>query len=108
MVVAQADILAADGKIQEARSAYQQAVDELETKQELYRRNPGIVACRDIEKLAGRRGGTPGRGRCRHRRESRPPRRAALDAAPGREGKRRSGSGPGRGRIWRRPSSAPV
>src|SRR5215210_3842852 len=51
MVVARSDILQAEGKIQEAKSAYQQAVDELETKQELQRRNPGIVARRDIEKL---------------------------------------------------------
>ena len=51
MVVARSDILEAEGKIQEARSAYQQAVDEVETKQELYRRNPGNVAFRDIEKL---------------------------------------------------------
>ncbi|MFL4993488.1 MAG: HlyD family secretion protein [Microvirga sp.] len=51
MVVAQADILGAEGKIVEAKSSYQQAVDELETKQEIYRRNPGAVATRDIEKL---------------------------------------------------------
>jgi multidrug resistance efflux pump len=51
MVVARADIQEAEGKIVEARSAYQQAVDELETKQEIYRRNPGAVATRDIEKL---------------------------------------------------------
>jgi len=51
MVVAQADIQAAEGRIVEARSAYQQALDELETKQEIYRRNPGAVATRDIEKL---------------------------------------------------------
>jgi multidrug resistance efflux pump len=51
MVVAHSDILAAEGKLQEARSAYQQAVDELDTKQEIYRRNPGAVAMRDIEKL---------------------------------------------------------
>lgn len=51
MVVAKTDLQAADGKIQEARSAYQQAVDELETKEEIYRRNPGAVAVRDIEKL---------------------------------------------------------
>ncbi|GEO13771.1 HlyD family secretion protein [Microvirga aerophila] len=51
MVVAQAEIQAAEGKIVEARSAYQQAVDELETKQEIYRRNPGAVATRDIERL---------------------------------------------------------
>src|SRR3954467_4420652 len=48
---AQADILGAEGKIVEAKSSYQQAVDELETKQEIYRRNPGAVATRDIEKL---------------------------------------------------------
>jgi multidrug resistance efflux pump len=51
MVVAQSDIAAAEGKLQEAKGAYQQAVDELETKQEIYRRNPGAVATRDIEKL---------------------------------------------------------
>jgi multidrug resistance efflux pump len=51
MVVARADILEAEGKIVEAKSSYQQAVDELETKQEIYRRNPGAVATRDIEKL---------------------------------------------------------
>jgi multidrug resistance efflux pump len=60
LVVARTDILAADGKIQEANGAYQQALDELETKQELYRRNPGLVPRRDIEKLEvtaeGRRG----------------------------------------------------
>jgi len=51
MVVSESQILEAEGKIQEARSAYQQAVDELETKEEIYRRNPGAVAVRDIEKL---------------------------------------------------------
>jgi multidrug resistance efflux pump len=61
LVVAQADILKAEGQIQEAKSAHQQAVDELETKQELQRRNPGNVARREIEKLEqlveGRQGG---------------------------------------------------
>jgi multidrug resistance efflux pump len=51
MVAARSDVVAAEGKVQEAKSAYQQAVDELETKQEIYRRNPGAVATRDIEKL---------------------------------------------------------
>ncbi|WP_445500517.1 HlyD family secretion protein [Microvirga sp. G4-2] len=51
LVAARTDVAAAEGKIQEARSAYQQTVDELETKQEIYRRNPGAVATRDIEKL---------------------------------------------------------
>lgn len=61
MLVARTDIVAAEGKIQEARSAHQQAVDELATKQEIYRRNPGAVAVRDIERLQvvvqGRQGG---------------------------------------------------
>ncbi|MET0528839.1 MAG: HlyD family secretion protein, partial [Microvirga sp.] len=51
LTVAQADIVGAEGRIVEAKSAYQQAVDELDTKQEIYRRNPGAVAVRDIEKL---------------------------------------------------------
>jgi multidrug resistance efflux pump len=49
--VARTDIAAAEGKIQEAEGAYQQAVDELETKQELNRRNANIVARREIERL---------------------------------------------------------
>ncbi|TIM61137.1 MAG: HlyD family secretion protein, partial [Mesorhizobium sp.] len=36
---------------QEARSAYQQAVDELATRTDLQRRNSGTVAQREIEKL---------------------------------------------------------
>jgi multidrug resistance efflux pump len=51
MVMAQADIAAADGQIQQAKSAYQQALDELNTKEELNRRSPGLVATREIEKL---------------------------------------------------------
>jgi multidrug resistance efflux pump len=61
LVVAGADLLKADGQIQEAKSAHQQALDELATKQELQKRNPGIVAQREIEKLQllveGRLGG---------------------------------------------------
>ncbi|PVE23552.1 secretion protein HlyD [Microvirga sp. KLBC 81] len=61
LVAARTDVAAAEGKIQEARSAHQQALDELETKREIYRRNPGAVATRDIEKLQvaveGRQGG---------------------------------------------------
>jgi multidrug resistance efflux pump len=61
LVAAKTDVAAAEGKIVEAKSSYQQAVDELETKQEIYRRNPGAVATRDIEKLKvaveGRQGG---------------------------------------------------
>jgi multidrug resistance efflux pump len=60
LIAAQTDILKADGQIQEAKSAYQQASDELDTKRELQKRNPGMVPQRDIEKLevllAGRQG----------------------------------------------------
>ncbi|MEA2984141.1 MAG: hypothetical protein QOD94_395, partial [Alphaproteobacteria bacterium] len=49
--LAKIDVVKADGQIQEATSSHQQALDELETKRELQRRNPGIVAARDIEKL---------------------------------------------------------
>ncbi|WP_072396037.1 HlyD family secretion protein [Hyphomicrobium sp. CS1GBMeth3] len=51
MVVAQADIAAAEGQIQQAKGAYQQALDELATKEELQRRNPDVVAQREIERL---------------------------------------------------------
>jgi multidrug resistance efflux pump len=50
-IVARADVMKADGQIREARSAYQQTLDELETKRELQKRNPGNVAFRDIERL---------------------------------------------------------
>jgi hypothetical protein len=67
MVVARADIVGAEGRIRDAKSAYQQTVDELDTKQEIYRRNPGAVAVRDIEKLQVAVQG-------RHRARSTPPR----------------------------------
>ncbi len=51
LVVAESDIVKADAQIQEAKSAHQQAVDELETKEELYKRNPGNVPFREIERL---------------------------------------------------------
>jgi multidrug resistance efflux pump len=59
-LAAEADILKAEGQLQEARGAVQQASDELDVKRELQKRNPGIVPQRDIEKLevavAGRQG----------------------------------------------------
>jgi multidrug resistance efflux pump len=51
LVAAKADVLKTEGQIQEAKSAVQQAQDELDVKKELQRRNPGIVPQRDIEKL---------------------------------------------------------
>jgi multidrug resistance efflux pump len=60
MLSAQTDVLKAEGQLQEAKGSLQQAQDELDTKSELQKRNPGIVPQRDIEKLgvavAGRQG----------------------------------------------------
>jgi multidrug resistance efflux pump len=49
--MARAEIEQAEGRLQQARSWHQQTVDELEAKQELYRRNPGNVPFREIERL---------------------------------------------------------
>jgi multidrug resistance efflux pump len=49
--LAQTDLAAADARIAEAQSAYQQAVDELDTKLELQKRNSGTVSQREIERL---------------------------------------------------------
>src|SRR5215467_11671354 len=46
MQVVRTDVVKADGQLQEAKSNHQQTVDELETKQELYRRNSGNVPFR--------------------------------------------------------------
>jgi multidrug resistance efflux pump len=60
LLVARSDILKAEGQVQQARSAHQQTLDELETKEELQRRNPGSVAFRDIERLRVRAEGDLG------------------------------------------------
>jgi multidrug resistance efflux pump len=49
--VAKLDISKSEAQIQEAQSDLQQARDELRTKQELQRRNPGNVPAREIERL---------------------------------------------------------
>jgi multidrug resistance efflux pump len=51
LLIAQADIQKAEGQIQESEGALQQTLDELETKEELYKRNPGNVPFREIERL---------------------------------------------------------
>ena len=51
MEQAKVELEAGDGKIQEAQGAYQQAIEELETKRELQRRNASTVAQREIERL---------------------------------------------------------
>jgi multidrug resistance efflux pump len=50
--LAKTELAGADARIQEAQSAYQQALDEFETKSELRRRNAATVAEREIERLA--------------------------------------------------------
>ena len=49
--LAKTELAGAGARIQEAESAYQQAVDELATKTELQRRNASTVAEREIERL---------------------------------------------------------
>lgn len=51
MVAARTDIVKAEAQIRENQSSHQQAVDELETKQELQRRNSGTVTEREIQRL---------------------------------------------------------
>jgi len=55
---AKADLQKAEAQIREAKATHQQALDELETKMELYKRNPGNVPFREIEKLKVRVEGT--------------------------------------------------
>src|SRR4030095_13853070 len=49
MAVARVDVVKAEGQVKEAQSNHQQTMDELEAKQELYRRNPGNVPFRETE-----------------------------------------------------------
>jgi multidrug resistance efflux pump len=90
MVMAQADIAAAEGKIIEAKGALQQTQDELDTKQELKQRNAGIVAEREIERLTtmleGRKGAVAGADAAKQAAETRlstllPAQKASADAA---------------------------
>ena len=90
MLVARSDIAAAEGQIQQANSALQQAKDELETKEELMKRNAGVVATREIEKLQnaveGRKGGVAAAEAAKQATESRlstllPAEKASAEAA---------------------------
>lgn len=58
--VARADIRKAEGELKTAESERQQTLDELETKQELFRRNPGNVPARELERLEVRAQGQLG------------------------------------------------
>src|SRR6185369_667707 len=60
MALARVDVAKAEGQLKEARSNHQQTLDELEAKQELYKRNPGNVPFREIERLQERATGQLG------------------------------------------------
>src|ERR1044071_9412955 len=60
LIVAQAEVQKADGQLRDAKGTEQQVQDELDTKRELHRRNPGIVPLRDIERLEVRLNGAQG------------------------------------------------
>jgi len=60
MALAKVDVVKAEGQLKEAQSNHQQTIDELEAKQELYRRNPGNVPFREIERLQERAKGQLG------------------------------------------------
>src|SRR6476620_11920518 len=60
MALARVDVTKAEGQLKEAQSNHQQTIDELEAKQELYRRNPGNVPFREIERLQERAKGQTG------------------------------------------------
>jgi len=51
LIHARIDVAKAEAQIAEAKSAYQQTADELETKEELKRRNSGTVPERELERL---------------------------------------------------------
>jgi multidrug resistance efflux pump len=51
IVVARSDVQASDAQLQQAKASYQQALDELQTKEQLNRLNQDIVARRELERL---------------------------------------------------------
>jgi multidrug resistance efflux pump len=51
IVVAQSQLVTADGQIQQAEAAYKQAVDALATKTELQQGNASTVSAREVERL---------------------------------------------------------
>ena len=92
LVAARADVVAAEGRIWEAKGAEQQALDKLRTKEELMRRNASAVAPREIEKLqvtvGGRQGSVAAAIAAKDAAEAR-----VLESAPCRKEERRSRSG---------------
>jgi multidrug resistance efflux pump len=89
-VMAQADIAAAEGQVQQATGAYKQAVDELAVKTELRERNADVVTVREIERLQnvvdGRKGAVAAAEAARQAAETRistllPAQKASAEAA---------------------------
>jgi multidrug resistance efflux pump len=60
MAVARAEVQKTEGQLQQAMSDQKQTLEELETKRELQRRNPGNVPFREIERLEVRAEGDQG------------------------------------------------
>jgi multidrug resistance efflux pump len=60
LILGRSEVSSAEAKIVETKSAQQQTQDELDTKRELYTRNPGNVAFREIERLQVRLEGNKG------------------------------------------------
>ena len=58
MGTAKADVLTSQGKLDEAKGDYQQALDEYNTKKKLYERNPDVVATRETREAANAGVGT--------------------------------------------------
>ena len=96
MEVAQAELAAADGQIRQAEGAYRQALDELETRVDLRRRNPNVVPQRDIDRLEITVDGQQGAV------DAAVANKAALQTGPHlcqHESDRRGGARPGSGRA---------
>lgn len=90
MVVARSEVAGADGQIQQAKGDLQQAIDELDTKMELRKRNADVVASREIERLQnivdGRKGGVAAAEAAKQAAEAKlstllPAQRASAEAA---------------------------
>ncbi len=76
--LAQIDIVKADGQIQEANSAHQQTLDELETKQELYKRIPATSCSARNRAASGSSGRPSGCDHLRHGRKAPAPRAVSV------------------------------
>ena len=50
MIVARAKLKESEGRIAQATGSYEQALDEFETREELFQRNPNAIAQRDVDR----------------------------------------------------------